>query len=139
MQLFPYSAQPALVYDSRCQSTCPWSLCVHFLRLRVLVLVLATWAGVFPDYALAQNTMSSGSAREPRYDAQGRVITAGGFVATGPVIFQDVTTAAGLSPPTPPTRACYSAIYATNSSTYAGSRLPQPGSAVYSFVMRRCR
>ena len=61
----------------------------------------ATWAGVFPDYAWAQNTMSSGSAREPRYDAQGRVITAGGFVATGPVIFQDVTTAAGLSPPHP--------------------------------------
>ena len=41
--------------------------------------------------------MSSGAAREARYDAQGRVITAGGFVDSGPVIFQDVTKAAGLA------------------------------------------
>ncbi len=41
--------------------------------------------------------MSAGSAHEPRFDAQGRVITAGGFVDSGPIIFQDVTRAAGLS------------------------------------------
>jgi hypothetical protein len=45
----------------------------------------------------AQNTMSTGTARQAQYDAQGRVITAGGFVDKGPVIFQDVTKAAGLS------------------------------------------
>jgi hypothetical protein len=44
-----------------------------------------------------QNTMSAGSAHQPRFDAQGRVITAGGFVDSGPIIFQDVTKAAGLS------------------------------------------
>jgi len=69
---------------------------VHFLRSRVLLL-FATWAALFPVRAWPQNTMSSGVAREPRYDAQGRVITAGGFVDSGPVIFQDVTKAAGLS------------------------------------------
>jgi len=46
--------------------------------------------------AAGQNTMSSGAAHEPRYDEKGRVITAGGFVDKGPVIFQDVTKAAGL-------------------------------------------
>jgi len=70
---------------------------VYFPPLRVLVFLLATSPAVFPDHGSAQNTMSSGSAREPRYDAQGRVITAGGFVDTGPVVFQDVTRAAGLS------------------------------------------
>ena len=45
---------------------------------------------------LAQNTMSSGAAQKPQYDAQGRPITAGGFVESGPVVFQDVTKAAGL-------------------------------------------
>ena len=70
---------------------------MHFQRSRVLVFILATGAVVFLGPATAQNTMSSGSAHEPRYDAQGRVITAGGFVDTGPVIFQDVTKAAGLA------------------------------------------
>jgi len=40
--------------------------------------------------------MSSGAPQQPRYDPQGRVITAGGFVDKGPVIFQDVTKSAGL-------------------------------------------
>jgi len=44
----------------------------------------------------AQNTMSSGTAHEAQYDTEGRPITAGGFVDTGPVVFQDVTKAAGL-------------------------------------------
>jgi len=70
---------------------------VHLLRSRVLVFVLAMGTPMFPAGAGAQNTMSSGSAQEPRYDAQGRAITAGGFVESGPVIFQDVTRSAGLS------------------------------------------
>ena len=49
-----------------------------------------------PLSAGAQNTMSSGTAHEAQYDAEGRPITAGGFVDKGPVVFQDVTKAAGL-------------------------------------------
>jgi len=49
-----------------------------------------------PRSAGAQNTMSSGAAHEAEYDAEGRPITAGGFVEKGPVVFADVTKAAGL-------------------------------------------
>ena len=70
---------------------------MYFLRSHVLAYVVSALAAVFPVLAGAQNTMSSGAAHEPRYDPQGRVITAGGFVDSGPVIFQDVTRAAGLS------------------------------------------
>jgi enediyne biosynthesis protein E4 len=41
--------------------------------------------------------IASGVAAAPMYDAQKRPITAGGFVDSGPVIFEDVTKAAGLS------------------------------------------
>jgi hypothetical protein len=41
--------------------------------------------------------IASGVATAPVYDAQKRPITAGGFVDSGPVIFEDVTKAAGLS------------------------------------------
>jgi hypothetical protein len=40
---------------------------------------------------------NSGEGERPIYDAQKRPITAGGFVDSGPVVFQDVTKAAGLS------------------------------------------
>ena len=70
---------------------------MHFLRSRVLGLFLGAVAVVFSAGLRGQNTMSTGAAHEPRYDAQGRVITAGGFVDSGPVIFQDVTMAAGLA------------------------------------------
>jgi enediyne biosynthesis protein E4 len=70
---------------------------VHFLQPRVLILPFAISAALFLMPVQAQNTMSSGAAHEPRYDAQGRVITAGGFVENGPVVFQDVTRDAGLS------------------------------------------
>jgi enediyne biosynthesis protein E4 len=45
------------------------------------------------------SSMGSGSGfgEKPVYDAQKRPITAGGFVDSGPVIFKDVTRAAGLS------------------------------------------
>ena len=41
--------------------------------------------------------IASGVAEAPVYDAQKRPITAGGFVDTGPVIFEDITKQAGLS------------------------------------------
>jgi hypothetical protein len=63
----------------------------YALGLVVLPLLLA-----LPGNAPAQNTMSSGAAHAAEYDAQGRVITAGGFVDSGPIVFQDVTRQAGL-------------------------------------------
>jgi hypothetical protein len=52
-----------------------------------------------PVYAQApvEPTMSNGGVHEAEYDAEGRAITAGGFVESGPVVFQDVTKSAGLS------------------------------------------
>jgi hypothetical protein len=44
----------------------------------------------------AQNTMASGGAQQAQYDAEGRPITAGGFVDEGPIVFQDITRSAGL-------------------------------------------
>jgi len=41
--------------------------------------------------------ISSGVSTAPVYDAQRRPITAGGFVDSGPVIFEDITKKAGLS------------------------------------------
>ncbi len=41
--------------------------------------------------------IASGVAAAPVYDAQKRPITAGGFVDSGPVIFEDITKQAGLS------------------------------------------
>jgi hypothetical protein len=41
--------------------------------------------------------ISSGVSAAPIYDAQRRPITAGGFVDSGPVIFEDITKKAGLS------------------------------------------
>ena len=41
--------------------------------------------------------ISSGAVSSPVFDAQGRPITAGGFVDSGPVIFKDITAQAGLA------------------------------------------
>jgi len=41
--------------------------------------------------------VATGTIAAPVYDAQKRPITAGGFVDSGPVVFQDVTKAAGLA------------------------------------------
>jgi hypothetical protein len=43
-----------------------------------------------------QSSMATGAAHPAEYDAEGRPITAGGFVDSGPVVFEDVTQAAGL-------------------------------------------
>jgi hypothetical protein len=64
----------------------------RLLVVPVLAILLLTTTAM-----RAQNTMSSGEAHKAQYDAQGRPITAGGFVESGPVVFQDVTKAAGLS------------------------------------------
>jgi enediyne biosynthesis protein E4 len=44
-----------------------------------------------------QSPVSTGAAHPAEYDAEGRPITAGGFVDSGPVVFEDVTKKAGLS------------------------------------------
>ena len=73
-------------------------------------LMIALW---FPVYGQAQQASQSppppkgqsgmvsgiagGMGAAPVYDAQRRPITAGGFVDSGPIVFEDVTKAAGLS------------------------------------------
>src|SRR5579862_7084775 len=44
-----------------------------------------------------QTGMASGGAHQAVFDTEHRVITAGGFVKTGPVVFEDVAKAAGLT------------------------------------------
>ncbi len=67
----------------------------QFARLLDLVVLFAS--PFFATSVLAQNTMASGGAQKAQYDAEGRLITIGGFVDQGPILFQDVTKAAGLS------------------------------------------
>src|SRR5579863_9986949 len=73
---------------------------------RRLIIRIICWAFLIPA-GRAQNTtevnlqaqqsgMSTGAARAPVKDALSRPITAGGFVDGAPVIFSDVTRAAGL-------------------------------------------
>jgi len=50
-----------------------------------------------PEPVAASGGVASGVIAAPVYDSQKRPITAGGFVESGPVIFQDVTKSAGLS------------------------------------------
>ena len=47
--------------------------------------------------APVESSMANGGLHEAEYDAEGKPITAGGFVDSGPVVFQDVTKSAGLS------------------------------------------
>jgi len=46
---------------------------------------------------MGRSGISSGATASPVFDPQGRPITAGGFVDSGPVIFQDITAQAGLA------------------------------------------
>jgi enediyne biosynthesis protein E4 len=73
---------------------------------RVIVIRMA-WLALFAVGSLAQNAepadtrgqqngMSTGVAHAPVKDALSRPITAGGFVENAPVIFSDITHAAGL-------------------------------------------
>ena len=77
--------------------TASWML-VPLRRLRSML----AWASLVSlpllPRAFAQNGgHATGPIRPPQYDAEKRPITAGGFVGTGPVVFRDVTRAAGLS------------------------------------------
>ncbi|MGA7107543.1 MAG: CRTAC1 family protein [Terracidiphilus sp.] len=53
--------------------------------------------GTAPAQQGGMGGIASGVASAPVYDAQKRPITAGGFVDSGPVIFEDITKKAGLS------------------------------------------
>jgi hypothetical protein len=44
-----------------------------------------------------QTGMAAGAAQKGEFDAQHRPVTAGGFVKTGPVVFQNVAAQAGLT------------------------------------------
>jgi hypothetical protein len=61
----------------------------------------ANWAQMNSEQAESRLTHkgsnSTGEASTPAYDSQKRPITAGGFVDSGPVVFEDATKAAGLS------------------------------------------
>jgi hypothetical protein len=50
-----------------------------------------------PAQAPAAGGVDTGPPQAPQYDAQHRPITAGGFVADGPVVFEDATEKAGLT------------------------------------------
>ena len=65
------------------------------LRRAALVLVL----GAAPLLSLRgqQGGMASGTAQKAEFDAQHRPITAGGFVASGPIVFENVARQAGLT------------------------------------------
>jgi hypothetical protein len=73
----------------------------------VAAAILAGWAGVAVVHgqeapaAQPQEAphpgMASGDQHKAVYDEQHRVITAGGFVKSGPVVFEDIAKAAGLT------------------------------------------
>ena len=50
-----------------------------------------------PDAKSEPGGNASGPAHAPVYDAEKRPITAGGFVDSGPVVFQDITQSSGLA------------------------------------------
>src|SRR5450631_2054934 len=64
----------------------------------VFILSSSSWAQSAPPSAQkGMGGIAGGIGAAPVYDKQKRPITAGGFVDSGPVIFEDVTKAAGLS------------------------------------------
>ncbi len=74
------------------------------LACAITALLIESTAAVSPvlcqDAPKPQQGMSGiagGLGAAPQYDAQRRPITAGGFVDSGPVIFEDITKSAGLS------------------------------------------
>ncbi len=71
--------------------------CVFFCAL-VSVSAVAQPISESPASASSQHPgMATGSAQRANYDEQHRPITAGGFVKSGPVIFQNVAAKAGLT------------------------------------------
>ncbi len=50
-----------------------------------------------PGAQQPQGGMASAGPHQAEFDSQHRPVTAGGFVKTGPIVFQDVAEAAGLT------------------------------------------
>ena len=77
------------------------SMCTQLRsRIRfVLVCLIVVLLVLSPRPASAQQMggSSSGPPQKPRFDAQHRPITAGGFVSSGPIVFQNVAQQAGLT------------------------------------------
>ena len=61
------------------------------------IALLLTFPASAQQPASAMGGNASGPARPAIHDSENRPITAGGFVDSGPIVFQDVTKAAGLS------------------------------------------
>src|SRR4030081_3755650 len=85
--------------SSQCAIRC-W-LIARFVAIRTISLTLLVGPLLAQqaepaDIRGQQNGMSTGSARAPVKDALSRPITAGGFLDNAPVIFSDITHAAGL-------------------------------------------
>src|SRR6266852_1823749 len=89
---------PSLVSS---ESTVHRRLIAPFFAVCIICLKLLVGAGLAQtaepvDARGQQNGMSTGIAHAPVKDALSRPITAGGFVDGAPVIFSDITHAAGL-------------------------------------------
>ncbi len=61
------------------------------------LLFCAVLSCILPAIAQQMGGSSSGPPQKPLFDAQHRPITAGGFVQTGPIVFQNVAQQAGLT------------------------------------------
>ena len=89
---------PSLVSS---ESTFHRRLIARFVALPIIFVTLLVGAGLAQtaepaDARGQQSGTSTGVAHAPIKDAQSRPITAGGFVDGAPVIFSDITHAAGL-------------------------------------------
>ena len=77
------------------------ALCAISAAFGVLLLILraghAQSACDNPQTASSQQAVSSAGAHAPVLDSEKRPITAGGFVESGPVVFEDVAAKAGLA------------------------------------------
>src|ERR1700757_4824348 len=67
------------------------------LVLLVFIFGLPMHASSQEQISSQQSGVSTGGAHAPVHDAEHRPITAGGFVDQGPVVFKDISQAAGLT------------------------------------------
>ena len=70
---------------------------LQIISVWILLTSVAVFAQVTSQTPGATGGHASGSPHAPVYDAEKRPITAGGFVNSGPLVFKDITKAAGLS------------------------------------------
>ena len=67
-------------------------------RPHLYLAVLCTFSVAIPSIAQTQSSSAAGGSSHPvQLDSHQRPITAGGFVATGPVIFEDISEKAGVT------------------------------------------